>query len=284
MYMTLNILNRRTDSLLLLFHSRDVMAVRIFFISFSVFLASNNFFFPPLDVGGGSVSNKTRHSLARISLRWMIRECFKTNTGIMFDTDSLFKVGLDPSSLYQSVAPRPPPLPIGSNRIRKPPAIPIPINIPALVAKKKKHSDLLAESEKPFMETEEEEELKDAMSPDSDQLKVPSAWPWWILEVLPIVPVIYEDSHGCMRHLKYVSFFFLKKKKKGMSMYNVYWFYRPHLGAPRCIPHHGSESNVLKVHRSVKLRMQAGYEDEKRGKKKYYVPAVHFDSEPIWVD
>ena len=42
--MTLNILNRRTDSLLLLFHLRDVMAVRIFFISFSVFLASNNFF------------------------------------------------------------------------------------------------------------------------------------------------------------------------------------------------------------------------------------------------
>jgi hypothetical protein len=36
------------------------------------------------DVGGGSVLNGTRHSLARIPLRWMIREIFKADVGIIF--------------------------------------------------------------------------------------------------------------------------------------------------------------------------------------------------------
>jgi hypothetical protein len=36
------------------------------------------------DVGGGSVRNFTRHSLARVPLRWMVREIFKANPGILF--------------------------------------------------------------------------------------------------------------------------------------------------------------------------------------------------------
>jgi len=42
------------------------------------------------------VKNTERHSLARITLRWMIRECFKTGTGIIFDARMLqHEVGLD---------------------------------------------------------------------------------------------------------------------------------------------------------------------------------------------
>ncbi|KAF8274308.1 hypothetical protein EI94DRAFT_1794529 [Lactarius quietus] len=41
------------------------------------------------DVGGGSVKNDTPHSLARISLRWIIRECFRANTEIQFYGKSL---------------------------------------------------------------------------------------------------------------------------------------------------------------------------------------------------
>ena len=209
MCMALNLLNRCTNSSLSLYHLRDVMAVRIYSISFFQLPNLWPHYLFPLDVGGGAVSNKTRHSLARIPLRWMIRECFKSNTGIMFDADSLFKVGLDPSSLHPFVATRPPPPPVGSNCIRKPPATPIPINIPALISQKEKHPNLLEESEKPFLETEEEEELHDAMSPDCDQLKIPSAWPWWILEVLPLVPVFYKSkrqgkSRRLLRYLKYV--------------------------------------------------------------------------------
>lgn len=47
------------------------------------------------DVGGGSVLNDTPHALARIPLRWMIRECFKCNTGIVFDAVMLQQIGLN---------------------------------------------------------------------------------------------------------------------------------------------------------------------------------------------
>ncbi|KAI8981357.1 hypothetical protein BD414DRAFT_443685 [Trametes punicea] len=52
------------------------------------------------DVGGGSVSDDTPHTLARIPLRWMIRECFRTNTGIRFHGELLKRIGLDPATLW----------------------------------------------------------------------------------------------------------------------------------------------------------------------------------------
>ncbi|KAH9854309.1 hypothetical protein C2E23DRAFT_775632 [Lenzites betulinus] len=52
------------------------------------------------DVGGGSVPDETRHSLARIPLRWMIRECFRTRTGIRFHGELLKDIGLDPATLW----------------------------------------------------------------------------------------------------------------------------------------------------------------------------------------
>ena len=54
------------------------------------------------DVGGGSVLNGRRHSLARIPLRWMIRECFNLETGIIFDAHMLkHEVGLDIDIKYE---------------------------------------------------------------------------------------------------------------------------------------------------------------------------------------
>ena len=58
------------------------------------------------DVGGGSVVNGTRNSLARIPLRWMIWRCFIANTGIMFHKAAFPKVGLDPDTLYPQVLQR----------------------------------------------------------------------------------------------------------------------------------------------------------------------------------
>ncbi|CAE6479853.1 unnamed protein product [Rhizoctonia solani] len=62
------------------------------------------------DVGGGSVKNGERYSLARISLRWMVRQCFKCDTGIMFHSNLLEDVGLSPETLWPEVVPRPPPI------------------------------------------------------------------------------------------------------------------------------------------------------------------------------
>lgn len=65
------------------------------FIQVCIFLRAyirlRSFSFP--DVGGGSVANGTRYSLARIPLRWMIRECFKCDTGIIFDAAQLQQAG-----------------------------------------------------------------------------------------------------------------------------------------------------------------------------------------------
>ncbi|KAJ6568236.1 hypothetical protein DFH09DRAFT_1080637 [Mycena vulgaris] len=71
----------------------------------------------PCDVGGGSVQNDTRHSLARIPLRWMIRECFQAQTRIIFDAQHLQELGLDPATLYPFVLNRPPLLPVGDAKI-----------------------------------------------------------------------------------------------------------------------------------------------------------------------
>ncbi|KAG9074894.1 hypothetical protein FRC06_010400, partial [Ceratobasidium sp. 370] len=61
------------------------------------------------DVGGGSVPNETANSLARIPLRWMIRECFINNTGILFHSAELDELGISPASLWPVVKiPTPP--------------------------------------------------------------------------------------------------------------------------------------------------------------------------------
>jgi hypothetical protein len=116
------------------------------------------------------VDNDTPHTLARISLRWMIRECFKTKSGIMFDADKLFDIGLDPASLYPNVLPRPPPLPVGDNKIRRMP--------------KGSSVNASAAPEEVEVGMEEQEELHDAMSPIYDQLSLAKGW--WSLEVLPM--------------------------------------------------------------------------------------------------
>ncbi|THH07706.1 hypothetical protein EW145_g3195 [Phellinidium pouzarii] len=54
------------------------------------------------DVGGGSVPNGTA-SLARIPLRWMIRECYRAGVGILFEEERLAKIGLDLTTLSPNV-------------------------------------------------------------------------------------------------------------------------------------------------------------------------------------
>jgi len=59
--------------------------------------------------------------------------------------------------------------------------------------------------------------------------------------------------------------------------------YRANMAQPRCIPK--QRTNGLKVHRSVKLRMEAEFEDEKRRSKgKKYIPKPHFKVELTWID
>ncbi len=153
------------------------------------------------------MSNKTRHSLARIPLRWMVRECFKTNTGIMFCSEKLREIGLDPTTLYPHVKPRPPPLAIADHKICNPPAKPIPIRTHKFLTKIH-HPDVhkkLMEHAIPFLGSEEEEEVRDAMSPKYDQLALKRSW--WLLELLPLQLRYQRADNQWVTEWGYVFFF-----------------------------------------------------------------------------
>ncbi|KAJ6523506.1 hypothetical protein DFH09DRAFT_1047209 [Mycena vulgaris] len=141
------------------------------------------------DVGGGLVANETEHTLARIPLRWMVRECFKTHSGIMFDSEGLQRIGLDPGSLYPHVTPRPPPLPAGNLQIR---------SIPS-ARDEYQAQRVLASLETPSVvpRIEEEADLYDALSPFHDQLQ--RSWFWWFLEFFQ--PEYYQRKGSVARNI-----------------------------------------------------------------------------------
>ncbi|KAJ7058675.1 hypothetical protein C8F01DRAFT_1059392 [Mycena amicta] len=169
------------------------------------------------DVGGGSVSNETTHNLARIPLRWMIRECFKTNSGIMFDCDGLRAIGMDPDALYPFVKPRPPALSV-PNDMRV-------LSIRAADAEAKTNTGT---EDQPTLKSEEEHDLTDSLRPIYDQLSL--AWFWWVLELIPLK----------------------QRYQRGDAKWMTYFGFN--LGRPRFIPK--QRANGVKVHRSVKARME----------------------------
>ncbi|TFY82219.1 hypothetical protein EWM64_g1791 [Hericium alpestre] len=196
------------------------------------------------DVGGGSVENGTPHSLARIPLRWMIRQCFLTDSGIQFHRGGFREIGLDPETLYPfAQAKRPPPIY----------AEPDTASLLRAHAEQERRDATLVDGEPvpcTSMKSEEEEDLADALSPIYDELVINKAW--WILEALP------------MRHWH--------REDNGKYTTQI----RPNWGNPRKI----SKGIDFLVHRTVKIRMEAeGLEDGKYvPKAKFpYEPVLNYD-------
>jgi hypothetical protein len=125
------------------------------------------------DIGGGSVANGDRHNLARIPLRWMVRQCFILRTGILFHKNMFKDIGIDPDTLYPRVTPRPPAVPY------TPDCLADRYDVSLNFANSYKHTVMIQE---PFI-NEEHEDLLDALTPIYDQLKLAKGW--WIFEVLP---------------------------------------------------------------------------------------------------
>jgi hypothetical protein len=140
------------------------------------------------DVGGGSVANDTRHSLARIPLRWMLRQCFILRTGILFHKNMFKEMGMDPDTLYPHVIHRPPPLPYTPGCLAH---YEVPINFA------KNYKDTIKHKE-PF-NNEEEEDLLDALAPIFDQLKLAKGW--WALEMLPYKQE-YQQPDNTWKHVR----------------------------------------------------------------------------------
>ncbi|KAL4070335.1 hypothetical protein J3A83DRAFT_3177617 [Scleroderma citrinum] len=192
------------------------------------------------DVGGGSVENGTRYSLARIPLRWMIREIFKANISILFHSSMFHEIGLDPETLYPHVLKR-----------------------PEAIYGDAPEVDCNEElgPEKPVIQcdpngtfvNEEYEDLSDALSPTYDQLRI--APHWWVLEVLPQKHQFQKEDGTWHKKL-------LFNKGRG-----------------RRIPQQDLKGVQIKVHRTVKIRMEA---DGLLGGK--YWPKAKLKIEPLWVD
>ena len=191
------------------------------------------------------VDNGTKPCTARITLRWMIRECFKTNSGILFNTEGMKKIGLDPATLYPVVLPRPPAIPVDSD----------PSLFISPVPKKPQTPEEKAQiSSEQLTQTEEQIELTDALAPIFDELTAASGWPWWILEIMPLIHRFQViDNTWRIR---------------------FGW----NLGSGRKIPQQPTKG--VKVHRSVKTRLDAQY---KNGRK--YRPKADLDLKHVtWVD
>ncbi|KAF7289945.1 hypothetical protein MIND_01369700 [Mycena indigotica] len=221
------------------------------------------------DIGGGSVPNNTRNSLARIPLRWMIRECFKAETGIIFNAERLVELGLDPTTLYPHVLDRPPAKEMHPDmRIAR--RAPRKLWFQRVFRPKASHSGGNEFTFSPNPENqppthvmpgmEEEEDLKDALSPIYDQLKLSPGW--WILEVLPFSFRTQNLDDSWKTH------------------------FRSNFGRARKIPHQvispseqdageAQEKVNLKVHRTVKQRLQV-----KDHKGRYYVNRARFHVTP----
>ncbi len=149
------------------------------------------------DVGGGAVPNKERHKLAQIPLRWMIRQAFECNTGIIFKTKKLAEFGLDVHTLwpeYRSLtAPDhgPPPSLLEKYKQVLPPrsirsAKLVPID---KFEKGERFYHLKSHTDEDWT-PEQVEDFYDAISTLNDQLV--QVWSWWILEAWPVeykVPV-----------------------------------------------------------------------------------------------
>ncbi|OJA19273.1 hypothetical protein AZE42_04491 [Rhizopogon vesiculosus] len=204
------------------------------------------------DIGGGSVKNGTRNSLARIPLRWMLRECFKLKVGILFHRDMFKDIGMDPATLYPLVE-RPPPI-YQPPRVASAPGTPDSTVKAHVLPRPKVVNDgsaVIAYSDGGDFVNEEVEDLLDAMSPIYDQL---TKLPWWILEVIP-QPLRYQaDEDNSM-----------------IAKYTI------NMGHGRHLPRQHKDG--VKFHRSVKIRMEAdGLEFGK------YWPKAKLRVEPEWVD
>ena len=132
------------------------------------------------DVGGGAVPNGRRHSLARIPLRWMIRECFNAKTGIIFDAHMLkHQVGLDIDSDTALGAPQPILHPTDYWTKAEPDGR---FSLRWILGPQKSISN---PDESDFKD-EPTEELHDVLSPIYDQLKKHTFWK--VMEWIPCEP------------------------------------------------------------------------------------------------
>jgi hypothetical protein len=127
--------------------------------------------------------------------------------------------------------------------------------------------------EKAYTGIEEEEDLKDVLSPVYDQLRLQPTW--WILEILPLMQKYRrKDNNEVASRLRYV----LRALSVYLTLIDA--VHSSNLACPREIP--DARGDGVKIHRTVKMRMEARYpKGYPEGKK--YSPKPHIKVAPTWV-
>ncbi|KAJ7731545.1 hypothetical protein B0H16DRAFT_1772894 [Mycena metata] len=202
------------------------------------------------DVGGGSVLKGTRPNLSHIPMRWMIRECFKARTGIIFSATEVAKLGIEPSHLYPEVRPRPHVDAVSAQGGQTIPVIEAmgwgpwaKSFLPGKKQPKPEGKELTLPNK-----TEEELDRDDALAPLYDQLVLKSAM-WQLLETLATKQSVYDAATSTFTTIR-----------------------QPHHGAGRSIPPAAStHGRKIRVHRTVQMRMAGTYGNGAE-RDKQYVP------------
>lgn len=188
----------------------------------------------------------------------MIRECFKTEVGILFNREMFKQIGMDPLTLVDPLTLHP--------HVKKRPDIIMHHSPAPRVPAKKVTDPVIIYND---FESEELEDVADALSPVCDELW--KAWfRWWFMECIP-QPIFYQDdsdNHDVVICRSVTSRLAL--------WYNAYLAGRINLGRGRQIRR--QDTVGVKVHRSVKIRMEADF--LKGGK---YRPKADLEVEPFWV-
>ncbi|KAK3624805.1 hypothetical protein LTR56_020770 [Elasticomyces elasticus] len=166
------------------------------------------------DIGGGAVKNEERHKLAQIPLRWMLRQCFECNTGIIFKVHRLAEEGLDVHTLWPTYTslgvPLMGPSPSMMEKHEEGKIAPITRRSSVLKAVDEDdpqglHDVVLWKDERRGKMHEDwvpehVEDYFDCISRINDQLV--DAKGWWILEILPLkVRVQLKDSEEWVKKL-----------------------------------------------------------------------------------
>lgn len=167
------------------------------------------------DVGGGAVLNTERHMLSRIPLRWMIRQCFECDTGVLFHSAALAEKGLDVHTLYPEYKrlsrPAVGPPPTLMNKYEEGSLKPISRRSTAL---EERNASI---SSNPFSDTkasmrhdqpqdigemipEQVEDYFDSLQPINDQL-VEAYWKWAWLELWPIKVKVLDSATGTWKKI-----------------------------------------------------------------------------------
>ncbi|KAI6147467.1 hypothetical protein BKA82DRAFT_495935 [Pisolithus tinctorius] len=128
------------------------------------------------DIGGGSVPDEVKVSLAQITLRWMVEQVIVSDCGVLFEDEGLKELG---------ITLRPVPGTVEKNGAE--PA--------ASAVKQGEVKDVTSSSHSPLGPSpptgEADPEFKDAIAPLFDRLQITKAW--WLLE---IIPWLWQDRGG----------------------------------------------------------------------------------------